>query len=230
MLGGFIRNILPLGFILLGCACSTEPMATRGAVVSTKAGGNHVYVASHGWHTGFIIPAAEVREAVPGLKESFQNNGHIEIGWGDKGFYQAKKITAGLAMRAICWPTESVIHAVAVPVSPPEYFPTSELVQLSLNDKDFASLVQFIAASFRRDAEGNIISLGKGLYGDSQFYEGSGSYHLMNTCNKWTAKGICSAGVKISPTFKLTVGSVMDSVKGRPPLERDVKRPSGARR
>lgn len=166
----------------------------------------------------------------PRLKGSSHDTGHIEIGWGDKGFCQARKITAGLAVRAICWPTESVIHAVAVPGSPPEYFPTSELVQLSLDDKDFVSLVQFIAASFRRDAEGKIIPLGKGLYGDSQFYEGSGSYHLMNTCNKWTAKGIRRAGVDISPTFKLTAGSVMGSVKSRPPPERGIRRPIAAKR
>ena len=53
-----------------------------------------------------------------------------------------------------------------------------------------------------------------GLYGDSQFYKGVGDYHLMNTCNKWTAKGLESAGMDISPTFKLSAGSVMDYIRG----------------
>ena len=35
----------------------------------------------------------------------------------------------------------------------------------------------------------------------------------MNTCNKWTAKGLKSAGMDISPTFKLTADSIMDYVK-----------------
>jgi hypothetical protein len=34
----------------------------------------------------------------------------------------------------------------------------------------------------------------------------------MNTCNKWTAKGLKSAGMDISPMFKLTAGSVMSAV------------------
>jgi hypothetical protein len=35
----------------------------------------------------------------------------------------------------------------------------------------------------------------------------------MNTCNKWTAKGLKSAGMDISPTFKLTADSIMDYLK-----------------
>ncbi|MFB8829603.1 hypothetical protein ACE0DR_10225 [Azotobacter sp. CWF10] len=34
----------------------------------------------------------------------------------------------------------------------------------------------------------------------------------MNTCNKWTAKGLRSAGVDIFPAFKLTAGSIMKSI------------------
>ena len=56
----------------------------------------------------------------------------------------------------------------------------------------------------------NLLKLQKGIYGDSQFYKGVGNFHLMNTCNKWTAKGLKSIGMGISPTFKLTAGSIMN--------------------
>jgi len=49
-----------------------------------------------------------------------------------------------------------------------------------------------------------------GIYGNSQFYQGAGKYYLMNTCNKWTTKGLKSIGMEISPTFKLTSSSVMN--------------------
>ena len=32
----------------------------------------------------------------------------------------------------------------------------------------------------------------------------------MNMCNRWTAKGLKSIGMDISPTLKLTAGSVMN--------------------
>ena len=49
-----------------------------------------------------------------------------------------------------------------------------------------------------------------GIYGNSQFYKAKGDFHIFNTCNKWTAKGLESAGMKISTTFKLTAGSIMN--------------------
>ena len=48
-----------------------------------------------------------------------------------------------------------------------------------------------------------------GIYGDSQFYKAKGEFHIFNTCNKWTAKGLESAGMNISTTFKLTASSIM---------------------
>ena len=58
-----------------------------------------------------------------------------------------------------------------------------------------------------------MVELESGIYGNSQFYKGVGDFYLMNTCNKWTAKGLKSAGMDISPTFKLTADSIMDYLK-----------------
>ena len=71
-------------------------------------------------------------------------------------------------------------------------------------------LISFIENSFYKQSNGDIVPLKNGIYGDSQFYKGEGDYYLMNTCNKWTAKGLSSAGMDISTTFKLTAGSIMD--------------------
>ena len=107
------------------------------------------------------------------------------------------------------------MHAVAVPagIAVAAYFKESEIAVLKLNDEQLGSLVKFIANSFGRDEKNSIIPQRKGIYGDSQFYQGVGDYYLMNTCNKWTAKGLKSIGMDLSPTFKLTSGSVMDAIK-----------------
>ena len=165
---------------------------------------------SHGWHTGFIIPAAKIYPSIPELKARFGKVRYIEFGWGDKGFYQAKEITSGLTLRAIFWPTESVIHAVAIPSDVYAYFPNSEIENIVLNSSELGSLVNFISASFYKDEKGKVLELKNGIYGNSQFYKGVGDYYLMNTCNKWTAKGLKSAGMNISTTFKLTAGSIMN--------------------
>ena len=80
-------------------------------------------------------------------------------------------------------------------------------------DKDeFALLITYLSNSFLRK-EGTLVSMKKGIYGNSQFYKGEGSYYLMNTCNKWTAKGLKSAKQDVDPLFMLTAGAVMDSIE-----------------
>ena len=211
-----MRSMVPIALTAFLSACSTDPLVVVHVSESNRVAENRVYVANHGWHTGFVVPAAAVRDSIPELKRRFKDDGYIEIGWGDRGFYQTKEITAGLAIRAVFWPTESIVHTVAVPEPPREYFPNSQIEELRLSDGELSSLVRFISGSLYRDGDGKIMPLGNGLYGDSQFYQGVGDYHLMNTCNKWTAKGLKSAGMDISPTFKLTAGSIMDGIRGAP--------------
>ena len=204
-----MKNFILLIIIILA-GCSAKPYFISYAEEFEGSGQNEVYVVSHGWHTGFVIPAPEIQGVIPELEQRFGNTPYIEFGWGDKGFYQAKETTLGLTLRAIFWPTESVVHSVAVPQKVEEYFSNSEVAKLCLNDGELSALIGFISSSFYRDKSGNLLELQKGIYGDSKFYSGVGDFYLMNTCNRWTAKGLKSIGMDISPTLKLTAGSVMN--------------------
>ena len=204
-----MKNVILLIIIILA-GCSAKPYIVSSAKEFEVSGQNEVYVVSHGWHTGFVIPAPEIQGLIPELERQFGNTPYIEFGWGDKGFYQAKETTLGLTLRAIFWPTESVVHSVAVPQKVEEYFSNSEVAKLCLSDGELSALISFISSSFYRDKSGNLLELQKGIYGDSKFYSGVGDFYLMNTCNRWTAKGLKSIGMDISPTLKLTAGSVMN--------------------
>ena len=209
-----MRIKLLLIFLVVLCGCSAKPYVVKSQETFSGAGSNEVYVVSHGWHTGFVVPAKEIQMEIQQLMKRFGSSQYIEFGWGDKGFYLAKEITSGLTIRAIFWPTESVIHAVSVPHNPYRFFSHTEVERLCLTDSEFSSLIGFIVNSFYKGTKGEVLELRNGDYGDSQFYKGVGDYYLMNTCNKWTAKGLRSAGMNISTTFKLTAGSVMSYVKG----------------
>ena len=137
----------------------------------------------------------------------------MEFGWGDKVFYQAEEITAGMAIKASLWPTAAVVHAVALPEDPDAYFSRSEVHRLCLAPAGYDALLRFIVGSFRPGEDGGLAPLGRGRYGDSQFYEAVGEYTLFNTCNTWTAKGLQSAGLAIEPTSKATASSVMRSLR-----------------
>ena len=199
--------------LILFSGCSSKPYVVQYSEGTSTTGGHEIYVVSHGWHTGFVVPAGDIQARLPQLKERFGDIPYLEFGWGDENFYQAKEITTGLALRAILWPTDTVIHAVAVPKNANEHFPNSEVEKLCLSDGAFLSLISFISNSFDKDKKGKILELRNGSSDRSQFYQSVGDYYLMNTCNKWTAKGLKSAGVDISPTFKLTASSVMNHIR-----------------
>ena len=172
-----------------------------------------IYVVSHGWHTGLILPGRQIRQKLPGLFKRFSDAAYIEFGWGDQKFYQADDPGTGLALRAILWPTKSVVHAAALPDSVSSYFYASEVIELTIGQSEFDSLMQFISNTFYKNKQGRIEELGRGLYGSSWFYKGRRDYFLTNTCNKWTAEGLKSAGFDITPFFKITAGSIMDYLK-----------------
>jgi uncharacterized protein (TIGR02117 family) len=188
--------------------CSNKPYIIKQTDISVLTS-KEIYIVNHGWHTGFVVPAHTIQSQLPQLADRFNNTSYFEFGWGDKGFYQAEQITSGLTLQAVFWPTEAVIHVVALTERPDIYYFNSEMEVLCLEKKQYAILISFIEHSFYKDNNGYIISLKNGVYGNSQFYKGEGDYYLMNTCNKWTAKGLKSIGLDIQPTFKLTAGSVM---------------------
>jgi len=194
-------------------ACSSKPYVVKHTEMPAADGQEEIYIVSHGWHTGFVVPAKRIQNLLPKLRKRFGDIPYIEFGWGDKDFYQAKEITTGLTLNAILWPTESVIHAVAVPKKADKYFANSIVEILCLSGREYSSLLRFISESFYKDEHGEILELKSGIYGNSQFYKGVGNFYFMNTCNNWTAKGLKSTGMDISPTFKLTADSITDYVK-----------------
>jgi len=204
-----MKHISSFALLFIVAGCSSKPYVIKQTEITVPVS-NEVYVVGHDWHTGFVIPADDIQALIPQLKERFGNTPYLEFGWGDKGFYQAKEITSGLSMQAIFWPTESVMHVVAVPQNPEIYFPKSKVETLCLDKNQYALLLSFIEQSFYKGSNGSVIELKNGIYGNSQFYKSVGDYYLMNTCNKWTAKGLESADLDISSTFKLTSDSVMD--------------------
>jgi len=203
--------ILLLLVVLVACA-SSAPVVDRAEAV---ADGEQivVYVAGHGWHTGIIVPATDMLARLPALKTHFWDSPYLEFGWGDKDFYQSEDPGAGLAGKAVLWPTKAVMHVVAVTADVHDFFQKSELHRLYLSPGHYTALLDFIASSFRRTEAGAVIPLGVGLYGDSRFYEAVGSYTIFNTCNTWIAKGLKSAGFDIDPTFKTRASSVMDFLR-----------------
>lgn len=207
-------KIIFFSLIIFVAGCSTLPKAIIPIKKKqTCTAGHEIYIISHGWHAGLAIKAGDLNKVTPDLAVRFPDSMYYEIGWGDTGFYQANKITTGLTFQAMFWSSGSVLHIVGLEVSPLENFKNSKVEILTSDDENYQNLLNFINSSFQRDKNNKIILESKGIYGDSQFYTGIGKYHILNTCNKWTAKALYSAGYNISPMFKLTSSSVMGTLQ-----------------
>lgn len=221
---------LALAFLLSACnqlpkaiSQSAAPLTAHAAItipaITTKPEQTTViYVVSHGWHTGIILNKYDLLAYIPELMDFFPINEaasdlnlkeFIEIGWGDKDFYRATQITTKMTFKAMFMADGAIAHLVNVPMDPLVFFEGSQIKSLNLSEAGYLRLLAYIDSSLQRSPENTLIGLGKGIYGDSYFFEANGVYSLLNTCNKWTAKALQSGGVNITPTFKLTAASVM---------------------
>lgn len=209
-----MRSFLILIFVIVVIAgCSTLPAPVAPAPSRGEVANTNIWIVSHGWHTGVVVPRALLADDLPELYARFTNIPWLEIGWGDRGFYQSPEITVGLALQAMFWSSGAVLHVVAVPETPERYFPSSDIQALCITDAQAVGLRAFLRQSFARDGDDRIIAQQTGIYGNSQFYAATGRYHLLHTCNTWTAKALLSAGQDLNPTFMLTAGSVMAAIR-----------------
>lgn len=203
-----------LALLLLALTgCSTLPRALKPPPPDPLAPKPHVvHVLNHGWHTGILVNAADLNHILPALTNRFQGAAYYEMGWGDAGFYQAEQVTTRLTLQAMFHSSGSVIHLVAVRGDPWVEFSGSQWRSLQLSDAEHGGLLAYLRSSFQTNEAGGLLPQHPGIYGDSQFYTAAGRYHIFNTCNKWTAKALRSAGRPIRPALKLTSRSVMRSL------------------
>lgn len=210
-----IKAVL-LAAILSICSCVTFPKALKPDRAGSMEPRSHeIFVVSHGKHTGLIVDGATLNRQLPHLKQQFGQPLYYEIGWGDAGFYQSPRITSGLAVRAVFVPTPTVVHVVALEQHPRVAFALSEVIALRVSTTQRRQLLAFIDSSFAREEDGLVGPLGPGLYGNSAFYDAVGSYHLFNTCNKWTAKALSSAGLPVDAVSPISSGDVMKQIRPR---------------
>jgi uncharacterized protein (TIGR02117 family) len=180
-----------------------------------------IYLVSHGWHVGIVVKRVNIPDDVRLVHKDFSSTDYLEIGWGDRDFYQTPNPHLGIALKALLLPTPSVLHMVAFNDSVASYFPHSEIIRVRLSDTGFQRMIRYIAASYDRDPAGNLVPLGVGLYGVSQFYGSQETYHLFRTCNVWTARALYSAGCPVRPFLAITADNLMLQVQSFGTMLRD---------
>jgi uncharacterized protein (TIGR02117 family) len=184
-----------------------------------------IQVVNHGLHSGLVVRAADLPGCAWPARCAFSDAEYLEVGWGDRAYYQAVDPPLWFGLRALFWPTPSVLHMAAFNGPAALRFPSLEVIELEVTARGLDRLVAAIASSHEREPEGRPIDLGPGLYGPSRFYAARESFHLFRTCNAWTATMLREAGVAIQAPFVLTSDGLFRRLR---PLAAPVPAPPSA--
>lgn len=194
-------------------ACSACSASVRDLPVNDKQPRKTIYLVSHGWHAGIVLHSVDIADKWLPVVEDFPGADYLEIGWGDRDYYQTPDAHIGLVIKAALLPTDSVLHIVGFSKTVTSYFPDSEIIGIELSTDGFENLTRRIASSFAHDEAGKLLPTGPGLYGNSRFYLSTERYHLFNTCNVWTARLLKTAGLAITPATAISVEGLMSQVR-----------------
>jgi len=167
------------------------------AAAGADARTHTVFVSTNGWHTDITIARADVPEGRLTEAADFPEAVYLQFGWGDQDYYTTPDPGIGTTLGA-AFPGPSVVHLAGLAQPPANTFRGVEQVTLTLDEDEFRRLIDFLDASFARDGKARATSVGPGVYSFSRFYPGTGEFHLFNTCNTWTARGLAIAGVDVS--------------------------------
>ncbi len=168
-----------------------------------------IYLVSHGWHVGIVIRRTDATAAHWPEQDDFPEATVLEVGWGDRDYYQDPDPGVGKLLKAGLWPTKSVLHVVGFSRRVTAYFPRSEIIRIDVPEAGVDSLAAYIHDAYARDDEGRPFALGPGLYGESRFYAGRQRYHVFKNCNTWAARALRAAGVRVRPAEILTADDLL---------------------
>ena len=200
-------NKFPLIILLIGI--------TFASINSTSASQRKIHLVNIGWHVGIIVPVDNVLKRNLPETFDFSDRKYIEIGWGDKTFYQTSNPSFSMAFDALLKSTSSVIHLYGFNQTIRTTFKDAEIIELDIEEDNYIKLLYFIHKSFTLNADGSAQLKGPGLYEkeNSFFYAANGKFHMFNTCNTWVANAIQAAGIEINSNNIITSDSLMDAVR-----------------
>lgn len=192
--------LLPaIGFALYVAVASALMFWPTAGSPAQQPSAVEAYVMSNGVHTDYVLPLR-----TPGLdwtqtflpshaRAAPADAEFIAIGWGDREFYLHTPtwadLTAARAFGALRGGNRALLHVTwlrradlrgsvrRLPLSAPQYAALAGYVRAALPDAQAAP----IAGAHYDD--------------NDAFYEANGGYHLFETCNTWTGRGLREAGV-----------------------------------
>lgn len=172
-----------------------------------------IYVMSNGWHSAIVVSRASLPPGAIPESADFPSALYLSLSWGDAEYFPERQPTFAMGLRAALGPTPAVVHLAGLRSHPQDIFSSDEVVQLRIPADGFGDLVAFLDGTFARDGAERAQSVAPGLYSFSLFYPAEGEFHLFNTCNTWTARGLEAGGWPIRVSGTVSAEDLMTQVR-----------------
>jgi uncharacterized protein (TIGR02117 family) len=203
-----------LGWSLLLLASVYAAAGLAGSAVPANAGvaqpaeGVRIYVESNGVHTGLVMPVSAAgvdwRADFPASDigdPRYAALGWVTVGWGDRAFYVETPTWADVrpltVLRAAIGSRRTVLHVEHT--NEPPAGPDDRAIILTPDQ--YRRLAAYVRTS---RGPGGKVAAGYGGY--DVFYDGTGTYSAIDTCNEWTGRALREAGVRVGAWTPFPVG------------------------
>lgn len=191
-----------------GCA------SNRSHVIDAPPESLHsIYVVRRGWHTGVAIPTSDWPNRNWSLLGEFPGADYLEFGWGDERYYQAEQGSFWLAMRAVLWPTASVIHVIGLREPVLDDVHAADIVEVRIPIDRLRTLATAIEQEFAGDAPIPTRVTLRAAPHPNRFFEGRQRFFFPRMCNWWTATRLRDAGCPIASATVIFAAQVMDDAR-----------------
>src|SRR5262244_2054656 len=112
LLSSFQCLVLVIG--LLGAAgCATPGLPLYPVPVQEEP--LYIYVVRHEWHTGLVVKYDDIDARLWPEKDDFPEALYLEVGWGDRDFYQTPRAGLGILLQAALKSPASVLFVIGLP-------------------------------------------------------------------------------------------------------------------
>ncbi|WP_341705154.1 TIGR02117 family protein [Ferrovibrio sp.] len=168
-----------------------------------------VYLLSNGWHVWLALPLRpDGAETAPEADWSgwlpagdFAGNvealPYIAFGWGDRDFYlatrQLQDIRPGPAIGALLGRGPAAMHVMRLAAPDPA---APDVRRIDADPLQYHALVAYIRRGFATGPDGRPQPIAGAAYGPRDaFYEATGRYSPLRTCNEWIGAGLRAAAL-----------------------------------
>ena len=199
---------LLLVLLALVVACTTG----RGLPPAGATADHRVYVTSNDWHTRIVVAAADLPDGSIPERADLVPAGWLAIGWGDRAYYPMVDPPRRLALEAALLPSPSVVHLIPM-AAPPRPVAGFEVLEIRVSGQGLTAMLAAIDAAFERQGQARAPIAAPGLYAESLFFPATGTFHILNTCNRWVAEKLQAAGLPIRAFGVITAEDLMRQLR-----------------